>query len=72
MANHELVPQQGPKKLRRSTSDKMLGGVLAGVGEYLGVDPTVVRVLYALASIASAGLGVIVYIILMLIVPERR
>lgn len=70
MNNTELVPQ-GPKKLRRSKNDKMIGGVLAGVGDYFGVDPTVVRVLYALGSIASLGLGVIVYVILMLIVPER-
>ena len=69
--NRSLTPTD-PKKLRRSTDDRMIGGVLAGVGEYLGVDATVVRVLYALASIASAGLGIIVYIILMLIIPERQ
>lgn len=59
------------KKLYRSTN-KMIGGVCAGIAEYLEIDPTIVRVAYALISFFTAGFGgTIVYIILLLIIPQR-
>ncbi|MBP1677281.1 MAG: PspC protein [Bacteroidetes bacterium] len=58
------------KKLRRS-NNKMLAGVCAGIAEYLNVDPTLIRVAYVLLSIFSAGFpGILVYIILMIIMPQ--
>ena len=52
------------KKLYRSTN-KMIGGVCAGIAEYLEIDPTIVRVVYALLSLFTAGFGgTIVYIVL--------
>jgi phage shock protein PspC (stress-responsive transcriptional regulator) len=49
----------------------MLGGVCGGIAEWLGWDPTMVRVLYVLASVLSAGFpGTIVYIVLWLVVPK--
>lgn len=57
------------KKLTKS-ANKMLGGVCAGIAEYMGVDPTVVRVIYALLSVFSAGFpGLLLYIILLFIIP---
>ena len=57
------------KKLKRSTN-KMLAGVCAGIAEYLDVDPTVVRVVYASLSILSAGFpGLLLYIVLMILMP---
>ena len=57
------------KKLTRSDT-KMVGGVCAGIGEYLGIDPTIVRIIYVL-MIFFAGFGIILYLILWLIMPAK-
>ena len=57
------------KKLYRSTSNRMIAGVCAGVAEYLNIDVTVVRVLWALACIFWAGL--LAYIICAFVIPEK-
>lgn len=60
-----------PKRLYRS-NDKILGGVLAGFAEYIYADKTVVRLLYALVSILSAGFpGLLIYIVAWIVIPER-
>ena len=59
-----------PKKLYRSKSNKMIAGVCGGVAEYFNIDPTVVRVIWAIASIFAFA-GVIAYIVCALIVPEK-
>ena len=59
------------KKLTRS-SNKMVAGVLAGIAEYYNVDPTIVRIAYVALTIFSAAFpGVILYIIMMILMPER-
>lgn len=60
------------KKLYRSRSNRMICGVCGGLGTFLGVDATVVRVLYAVISLlAGAGfLGLVLYFILAVIIPE--
>ena len=58
------------KRLYRSRSDRMISGVCAGIGEYLGIDPTVVRLLFLLGLFAG-GSTVPVYIVMMIIVPEE-
>ena len=51
------------KKLYRSTSNRMIAGVCAGVAEYLNIDPTVVRVIWAIASVfAFVGVAMIVFV----------
>jgi len=58
------------KKLRRSTSQKMLGGVLGGVAEYFDIDVTLVRLIYVFLSIISAVFpGIIFYILALFIMP---
>lgn len=60
------------KKLTRSTN-KMVSGVCAGIAEYLDVDPTLVRIIYAALTVFSAGFpGVLLYIILLLIMPGKQ
>ena len=56
------------RRLTRSREDRMLGGVCGGLGRYLGIDPTVVRIV-AVALILS-GVGVIAYIIAWVVIPE--
>lgn len=60
------------KKLYRSSSDKMLFGVCGGLAEYFGIDSTVVRILYAVITLFTGGfLGIILYIVMGLIMPEN-
>jgi phage shock protein C len=59
------------KKLTRSTSSRMIAGVCAGLGEYLGIDPTVVRLLVILAFFTGFGGIALVYLIMALVVPEQ-
>jgi len=60
------------KKLYKSNRDRMLAGVLGGFAEYIGVDSTLVRLVYALLSLFSAGFpGILFYIICALIIPDE-
>lgn len=56
------------KKLYRSQTERMFAGVCGGLGQYIGLDPTVVRVIFAALTVFG-GSGLLLYIILMLIVP---
>lgn len=58
------------KKLYRSEYDKMLLGVCGGLGEYFAVDPTIIRLGWAL--FACSGTGIIAYFIAAIIIPVRR
>ena len=58
------------EKLYRSETDKMICGVCAGIGEYLNLDPTVVRLLWVLFSMMG-GAGLLAYIIAAIIIPEE-
>lgn len=59
------------RKLTRS-NDRMLAGVCAGLAEYFGFETTMVRIVYTLLTVFTAFSGVIVYLILMIIMPEIR
>jgi phage shock protein C len=58
------------RKLHRSRN-QMIAGVCAGIAEYFDIDPTLVRIIYVLLSIFSAGFpGLLVYIILWIVMPQ--
>ena len=60
------------KRLVRSNRNKLIAGICGGIAEFLGWDPTLVRLLYVLVSIISAAFpGIIVYIILWIIMPTE-
>lgn len=60
------------KKLYLSDTDKKLGGVCGGIGEYFGIDPTLIRLLTIVITIMSGGLGgLIAYFIAWAIIPVR-
>src|SRR3954452_147869 len=61
-------PSRGVRRLTRSTSDKLAGGVAGGLGRYFGVDPILFRVAFAVLSFAG-GVGVLAYIGLLAFVP---
>ena len=56
------------KKLSRS-HNKMIGGVCAGIADYLGLDPTIVRIVWVL-MLFFAGFGILLYLILWIIMPK--
>ena len=58
------------KKLYRSTTDKMLGGVAGGLADYFDIDSTLVRVLFIVVVFLGGG-GIIAYIILWIVVPQK-
>lgn len=57
------------KKLYRSKKDRIFAGVCGGIGEYLGVDPTVIRLLAVL--LGFTGSGVVAYIVAAILIPEN-
>ena len=60
------------KKLYLSDTNKVIGGVCGGIGEYLGLDPTVVRLIWVILSIPSIIFGgCLLYIIAMFIIPRK-
>ncbi|MCG8405495.1 MAG: PspC domain-containing protein [Phycisphaerales bacterium] len=60
------------RTLRRSRRNRMIGGVVGGLAEYLGMDPTLARILYIVISICSAAFpGILVYVISWLVIPEE-
>jgi phage shock protein PspC (stress-responsive transcriptional regulator) len=63
--------QKKTKRLHRS-KNKLIAGVAAGVAEYLDIDPTVMRLIWALLTIVSAGVGIIAYIAAWIIIPEKK
>jgi phage shock protein PspC (stress-responsive transcriptional regulator) len=58
------------KKLYRSRSNRVIGGVCGGLAQYLGIDPTVVRLIMALVTFVG-GMSLLVYLIAWLIIPEE-
>ena len=59
------------QKLYRS-DDRLLGGVCAGLAEYFDFDPTLVRVAYVLLTLCTAFSGLLAYIILWIVMPDKR
>ncbi len=59
------------KRLYRSGKDRLLGGVLGGLAEYLNVDPTIIRILYVLLLFASIGFIVLAYFVGWIIIPRN-
>lgn len=58
-----------PRRLYRSEHDRVIAGVCGGLGEYLNVDPTIIRLLWAI--LACSGTGILVYLVAAIIIPVR-
>jgi len=58
------------KRLYRSKTDTMIGGVCAGLANYLNIDPTIVRLVFVLMLLLG-GHGLLVYLILWLVIPQE-
>lgn len=58
------------RRLTKSSTNVMISGTLAGIGEYLGIDPTILRVAYAMITFIFVGTPIVLYFILMMIIPS--
>ncbi len=56
------------RRLYRNTREAMVGGVCAGLAEYLNLDPTIVRLIFVLMALLG-GHGILVYLILWIVIP---
>jgi phage shock protein C len=63
-------PYQQPRRLERSRTNRVLGGVCGGVANYVNMDPTLVRVLTVVISLFT-GVPIILYIIALFVIPEE-
>lgn len=60
------------KRLTKSRSNIVVSGVLGGIGEYIGIDPTILRVIFVIMTLFGAGTPIVLYFILMLIMPSIK
>ena len=61
------------KLLYRSRTNRVLGGICGGLGEYLDIDPTVIRLVWVVIVIFTGIVpGILAYLLLLLIVPEKK
>ncbi|HSC36010.1 MAG TPA: PspC domain-containing protein [Thermodesulfobacteriota bacterium] len=58
------------KKLHRSRTDRMIAGICGGLGEMYSVDPTIIRLVFALVALFTVGTALLVYILGWIIIPE--
>lgn len=65
-----MLDENKNKRLVKSQSNRMICGVCAGVGEYFGIDPTVIRLLWILLTFCG-GSGLLAYIIAAVVIPEN-
>lgn len=59
------------KKLMRSQNDRWLAGVCGGLGQYFGIDPTIIRIVFALLGVFT-GSGFLLYLILWVVMPVEQ
>ena len=58
-----------PTRLERSTTNRVISGVCGGIGEYLQIDPTLVRVFFVVAGVLTAGIAFLGYLVLLVMMP---
>jgi phage shock protein PspC (stress-responsive transcriptional regulator) len=58
------------KQLRRPKNNRMIAGVCSGIGEYLGIDPVVIRLLLVVATLMG-GSGILIYLVAWVLIPEE-
>jgi len=61
-----------PKRLKRSRSDRMLAGICGGIANYMMVDPSIIRLVFVLATFFTALFpGILIYFIMWIVVPKE-
>jgi phage shock protein C len=60
-----------PRRLYRSMKERKLGGVCGGIADYFNVDPVIVRLAWVAITILSLGVGILLYLIAVFVVPNN-
>lgn len=60
------------KRLVRPSDDKLLMGVAGGIAQYLNIDPLIVRALWIVAGLLSAGHAILAYVLLAILMPKEQ
>jgi phage shock protein C len=68
-----IIPMkaQHPPKLYRSRDNRVIAGVAGGLGEYLHIDPVVVRIIFIILTVFS-GSGILLYLVMWLVMPDEK
>jgi len=62
-----------PKRLYRSSENRIIGGIMGGIGEYLNVDPVAVRAGFVIAAVLSGIFPMLLaYIVLLFVIPDKK
>lgn len=69
--NYSYSEKKTRGRLYRDTGDKIVGGVCSGLAAYLNVDPSIIRILFAIISFGGFGFGILAYIILWIVLPPK-
>lgn len=69
----EVEAQSGtPKRLYRSRTDRKVAGVLGGMAEYVGLDPSLIRIAYVIATVMTAVIPLtLMYVVMAFIIPRE-
>ncbi len=70
-STHDRFSSHGYHRMYRDTDHRIIGGVCAGMGAYWNIDPLIVRIIFIALTLAG-GLGVLVYLILYIVIPEAK
>ncbi len=62
---------QGSRRLYRSRTNRIIFGVCAGIGEFFGIDTTIVRLVFLLGALLGFGSFILIYLVLFFVVPEE-
>ncbi|MHC5268120.1 PspC domain-containing protein [Enterococcus sp. LJL98] len=60
------------RKLTKSKTNVVFTGTLAGIAEYLNIDPTIIRIIYVFISLVGVGSPIILYIIMAVLIPSGK
>lgn len=60
------------KRLYRSKTDRILGGVCGGISVHLDVDPIIIRIVWVIVTCLSLGIGIIAYLVCWILIPEEQ
>ena len=66
-----MTGEESMKKLYLSDSDRKIGGVCGGLGEFFDKDPTLIRIIFILIILFSFGFGILAYLAMWLIMPNK-
>ena len=63
--------KSSPKRLFRSTNDRIIGGVCAGFADYFHLDPTIMRLIYIALTLITGGICIIIYLLFWFLMPTK-